>query len=759
MFQYRGVWMAEQLFADVLVEVPGVGFDRTFQYRVPQKLVQRIQFGHRVQVPFGGRRVTGFVVGFGEHEAVAGVKEIAGLVDEQPCFGADQLALAKWMAGYYFCDIVKALQTVIAPALKKTAARRVARYFCVAGPGELPGLRREMARRAPKSLAVLEAVITRPGMSRGELAVAAGASPSVIDRLVARGLLRVETEIPWRDPFPVPVEGDTERVRLTAEQERAVREIRTGLEAGRHQVFLLHGVTGSGKTEVYLHSIEHALRAGRQAITLVPEISLTPQMVRLYRARFGRNVAVLHSRMSDGERFDEWTRIERGEARVVLGARSAVLAPVPDPGLVVVDEEHEWSYKQEEAPRYHARAVALYRAQKHNGVLVLGSATPSLETFCRALPGGVYKRLSLDNRIDGRSMPAVRVVDMREEVRAGNGSIFSRVLLQKLRKKIHNNEQAIVFLNRRGLNTLVVCRECGLVLKCPRCEISLTYHIDGRLRCHYCNYTVVAPKLCPDCSSREVGYFGAGTQRVERELQEALPEARILRMDADTTTRKGSHQRILDAFAGGAADILVGTQMIAKGLDLPGVTLVGVVNADITLHMPDFRAGERTFQLLAQVAGRTGRGDRPGEVLIQTYTPEHYAVRAAAGHDYYAFYRHEIALRKSTGYPPFSKMVRLLVSGRDESAVQAAAQKIREQLDGFIDGFANAPDGGKIFIVGPAPAPLARLKEIYRWHLIAWSPDYQCLRRVMEQFWRASGGASPGKGLHLSIDVDPMSMM
>lgn len=747
--------MAEHLYADVLVEVPGVGHDRTFQYRVPPKLAQRVQFGHRVQVPFGGRRVTGFVVGFGEHEAVAGVKEIAGLVDEQPCFGEDQLALARWMAGYYFCDTVKALQTVIAPVLKKTAARRVARYFCAAGPGELPGLRREMARRAPKSLAVLEEALARPGLSRGELAAAAGATPSVVDRLVARGLLRVETETQARDPFPEPVHGDAARPRLTAEQERAVREIRVAVETARHRVFLLHGVTGSGKTEVYLHSIEDVLRAGRQAITLVPEIALTPQMIRLYRARFGRDVALLHSRMSDGERFDEWTRIERGEARVVLGTRSAVLAPVSDPGLVIVDEEHEWSYKQEEAPRYHARAVALYRAQKHRGVLVLGSATPSLETFCRALPGGVYQRLGLDNRIDGRRMPAVSVVDMREEVRAGNGGIFSRLLLQKLREKIHNNEQAIVFLNRRGLNTLVVCRECGLVMKCPRCEISLTYHVDGRLRCHYCNFNITAPGACPDCGGREVGYFGAGTQRVERELQAALPEARILRMDADTTTRKGSHQLILDAFAGGAADILVGTQMIAKGLNLPGVTLVGVVNADISLHMPDFRAGERTFQLLAQVAGRTGRGDKPGEVLIQTYTPEHYAVRAAAGHDYFTFYRHEMALRKSTGYPPFSKMVRLLLSGGDDAAVQAAAQKVREQLDGF----AGVPDGGKIFIVGPAPAPLAKLKGIHRWHVIAWSPDYRLLRRVMEQFWRAAGGASPGKGLHLSIDVDPVSMM
>lgn len=746
--------MAEQLFADVLVEVPGIGLDRKFQYRVPQHLIPSLRFGHRVKIPFGGRRVTGFVVGLSNQKVITDVKDIIALVDQNLYFTEDQFALARWIANYYFCSTLKALQSVISPVLRKTVSRRVARFFCDVEQEDVAMLRHEIAHRAPKSLAVLETALKHPGLTKGKLAEIAGASPPVVDRLVSKKLLRVETEIVTRDPYPLPASANAAMIKLTAEQRRAVQNIQLDMQARRHQVFLLHGVTGSGKTEVYLSCIEHVLRNGRQAITLVPEISLTPQMVKLYKARFGRDVAVLHSRMSDGERYDEWVRIESGQAPVILGARSAILAPVPDPGLIIIDEEHEWSYKQEEAPRYHARAVALYRSKKSGGVLVLGSATPSLESYCRALPGSVYKLVSMPKRINHHGMPAVQIVDMREEVRAGNGGIFSLKLLQKLRQRLHNKELSIIFLNRRGFNTLVVCRECGLVLKCPHCEISLTYHSNGQLRCHYCNYQVESPKLCPDCSCNQIGYFGMGTQRVQNELQKALPGARVLRMDADTTSRKGSHQQILESFGEGNADILVGTQMVAKGLDIAGVTLVGVINADINLKMPDFRAGERTFQLLAQVAGRAGRGDNPGEVLIQTYTPDHYSIQAASHHNYEEFFRQEFTLRKEMGYPPFAKMVRLMVNGKDENAVQNAAENLRARLEGVV----GASNGGKIFIVGPAPAALTRIKDSYRWHIIAWSADYKRLRKAMEKFWRDTGGVAPVKGVNLSIDVDPMSI-
>ena len=746
--------MNNSIYADVLVEVLGLPTDQTYQYRIPSRLAGLVQFGHRVKVPFGKQKITGFVVGFSQENTVPGVKEIIDLVAPDPLFRQEQLTLARWLADYYFCSTIKALQSVIAPAMKKTAARPVVRLFSLVEPEELPALREQMAR-SPKKLAALETALQHPGLDKQSLADVSGASVAVINQLCTMGLLRVETELLARDPYPQYKFTRQESVTLTAEQSRAVQAIATALQQGEHRVFMLHGVTGSGKTEVYLRCIERVLSAGRQAITLVPEIALTPQMVRLYKGRFGRVVAVLHSRMSDGERYDEWMRIDNGSAPVILGVRSAILAPVPDPGLIIIDEEHEPTYKQGEAPRYHARAVALYLAQKNRGVLVLGSATPSLESYCRALPGGEYTLLNMPVRVNDKSMPSVQLVDMRREVQSGNNGIFSLLLLQKLRARLLNHEQVIIFLNRRGFKTLVVCRECGLVMKCPRCEISLTYHTDDRLRCHYCNYQVQAPRRCPDCGGSQVGYFGTGTQRVEMELLAQLPGTRILRMDADTTTRKGSHEQILTAFADGEADILVGTQMVAKGLDFPGVTLVGVINADSTLHMPDFRAGERTFQLLAQVAGRTGRGNEPGEVLIQTYTPEHYAVQAAARHDYLGFFQQEIEMRKEMGYPPFAKMVRILVAGKDETNVQQATEKIRALLDGFAAG----SNGGKIMIIGPAPAPLARLKDDFRWHVILWSADYRQLRLVMQQFSQAKDGSWPGKTLKMSIDVDPMYIM
>ncbi len=745
--------MPEELYAEVLVEIPGIRPEKTFQYRVPAEMAGVLRLGYRVRVPFGGRKVTGFVVGTGGDTRLAGeIKDILELASDRPLFDHNQLALARWMASYYFCDTVKALQAIIAPVLNKVEPAKRARYYYSAG--EINDLRQVLKKRAPKSLAVLEAAMMKPGLSRAELAAAGGASESVVDRLAAKKMLRVAYEPQRRDPYPDVGGGTPAKQVLTGEQERAVAEITGSMQKG-HGVVLLHGVTGSGKTEVYLRCIEAALAEGRQSITMVPEISLTPQMVKLFKERFGELVAVLHSRMSDGERHDEWTRVEEGTATVVLGTRSAVLAPVKDPGLIIIDEEHEWSYKQEETPRYHARVLALHRAQKNNGVLVLGSATPSLESYCRALPGGSYKLVDMKQRIEGRPLPRVGIIDMRAETRAGNGGIFSRHMMHMLADRLNKNDQSIIFLNRRGFNTLVVCRECGLVVKCPRCDISLTYHIDFRLRCHYCNYSIKAPRTCPECGGREIGYFGAGTQRVERELRAAFPGARILRMDADTTRRKGSHRDILEAFSEGKADILVGTQMIAKGLDITGVTLVGVVNADITLHMPDFRAAERTFQLLAQVSGRTGRGDKRGEVLIQTYNPEHYAIRAAAKHDYHGFFNKEFGMRKAMGYPPFSKMVRFLVYGEDENAVRQAAVDFRET----IDGFTGAHEGDKIFIAGPAPAPVSRLKNKHRWHIIIWSRDYKRLRLVMEDIRRATGFAPPGKGLHLSVDVDPMSMM
>jgi len=742
--------MDSPLYADVLVVKQGSSADYTFQYMIPKRLLGLLEFGSWVQVPFGSYKTTGFVLGFSSVPVMAELKEIIALLQEEPLFNKEQLELAQWLADYYFCTTIKALLSVIAPALKKTNPRAVERLYSLIQPQELPGLREQMTR-CPKKLAVLETALKHPGLNKKELAACAGVSVKTVRQLCAEGLLRVETHFPDRDPYEHYSSVSKEAVSLTEEQRHVVKEINDVLQEGSHRVFMLRGVTGSGKTEVYLRCIERAMDLGKQAITLVPEIALTPQMVRLYKERFGNKVAVLHSHMSDGERYDQWHRIARAEAPIVLGVRSAVMAPAPNVGLIIVDEEHEPSYKQERAPRYHARTVALYRTRKNNGVLVLGSATPSLESYCRALPGGEYALLDMPQRVNSKKMPQVQLVDMRQEMQAGNSGVFSLILLSKLRQRLLRKEQAIVFLNRRGYKTLVICRECGLVLKCPRCDISLIYHKDGYLRCHYCNYQIQAPKACPACGSQHLNYFGTGTQRVELELASALPGARILRMDADTTRRKRSHEKILNAYAKGEADILVGTQMVAKGLDLPGVTLVGVVNADSTLHMPDFRAGERTFQLLAQVAGRTGRGAKPGEVLIQTYTPEHYAVQTAAHHDYQDFFNRELTLRRTMNYPPFSKMIRLLISGKDNQTVQQKAAQIRFSLDALKQEL----EAKGVTIVGPAPAPISRLKEHYRWHIILWSADYPQLRRLMEQYFK-SGYIKLGKGLEMSIDVDPM---
>ncbi|MEW6426002.1 MAG: primosomal protein N', partial [Bacillota bacterium] len=575
------------LYAEVLVDLPARQVDRVFHYLVPAPLKDQVTMGSRVQVPFGRQKLTGYVTGFTVSprlEQVDQLKEISAVLDPGPVFAERQLTLARWLAEHYLCPTVSALQAIIGPRLAG-APRRVQGLWPAetADPAAFAG--------APAQEKAWRAALARPGLTRRELAAAAGVSPGAVDALVAKQLLSVREYAKSRSPFPGEngAGAAPPPPALAPQQEEAVREIRAALEAGGPKTFLLYGVTGSGKTEVYCRSVARALGLGRQAVVLVPEIALTPQMVATFRSRFGPRVAVLHSRLSDGERYDEWMRVWRGEADVVLGARSALFAPLREPGLIIIDEEHEPSYKQEESPRYHARTVALHLARERGAVVVLGSATPALESFYAA-GRGEYRLLRMDERIESRPLPQVRVVDMRAELRRGNRGFFSRQLLLAVRDALARREQVILFLNRRGFSTIVVCRECGLVVKCPHCDVSLTYHTGGRLLCHYCNHTAPAPARCPDCRSKQIGYFGAGTQKIEQEVRRLFPQAGVLRLDSDTAARKGSHREILTAFRQGEADILIGTQMIAKGLDIPSVTLVGVVNADVSLHMPDFRA-------------------------------------------------------------------------------------------------------------------------------------------------------------------------
>ncbi|MBN2908306.1 primosomal protein N' [Polycladomyces sp. WAk] len=574
-------------------------------------------------------------------------------------------------------------------------------------PDELSRCLADIPARAVRQRAVMEHFIHHPEeISLPDLLSQAGATRSVVGKLVEKGWLTWEEREVYRDPYGEHAFERKPPLPLTDQQQQALDTILSALNSKKARTILLHGVTGSGKTEVYLQAIDATIRQGKQAIVLVPEISLTPQMVKRFKERFGSEVAVLHSGLSDGERYDEWRKIRSGEVRVAIGARSAIFAPFEQLGLIIIDEEHESSYKQEEQPKYHARDVALWRAREHGAAVVLGSATPAVESYFLARTG-VYEWVTLPQRVNNRPFPTVDVVDMREELRQGNRSLFSRKLRTSLTQCVERGEQAVLLLNRRGYSTFVLCRDCGEAMMCPHCDISLTYHQTNRtLRCHYCGYATQVPSTCPACSGTHIRYFGTGTQRVEEELARLFPGIRVIRMDVDTTSRKGAHERLLKAFGSGQADVLLGTQMIAKGLDFPRVTLVGVIAADTSLYLPDFRAAERTFQLLMQVSGRAGRHQLPGRVVIQTYNPEHYSVDLAARYQTESFYRQECRLRKQHRYPPFCGLFTLLLTHPDRAALMRAAHQaaIRLQQD-------RLPG---VEVLGPVPAPIPRLKDRYR---------------------------------------------
>ncbi len=742
------------LIAEIIVDLNAIRTDRVFHYCIPPEFKDIVTVGSRVLVPFGGRKLAGYVASFGQPVEKVKLKNIAGVLDADPVLTPELLVLARWMAENYLCGTSEALARILSPRLGIKGHREVKLLSASLPVSEAGDILTSMADRFPKQAAALRQAVNCPGLKRSELAAAACVSVATVDILVRKGLLNSTSSKQLRlTGKPAEYMGRSDCLELNLEQAAALKRISDGLADNKFLAFLLHGVTGSGKTEVYLQAIAAALRTGRQAAALVPEISLTPQMVELFRKRFGDQVAVLHSSLSGGERYDEWRRIKEGHAPVVLGTRSAVFAPFTQPGIFILDEEHEPSYKQDDHLRYHAREVALKRALLSNAVVVLGSATPSLESQFRASSLGPYQLLTLSHRIDKRPLPPVRIIDLRAEIKNGNRSIFSRCLEAAVNERLEKGEQTLLFLNRRGYTTFVVCRECGLVLKCPHCDISLTYHLVGLLRCHYCNYTSSLPALCPGCGSDYIRQFGAGTQKVEEEAHRLFPRARIVRMDSDTTSRKGSHERIFNAFRKGQADILIGTQMIAKGLDLPDITLVGVINADSTLYMPDFRAAERTFQLLTQVAGRTGRGSLPGEVLVQTYSPEHYSITSAAAHDCEGFYRSELMLRRALGYPPFSHLARLLFTHAAEDEVKKGAEQVRELLERVITTGSFAVD-----ILGPAPAPLSRIKGQYRWQLVLKGPQRSSLRDVIRKVLSNLESKRPPFKLVVNVDINPQGM-
>lgn len=742
-------------YVEIIVDLTARKTDHVFHYAVPHEFKDVLQIGSRVLVPFRERQLAGYVVGFGLPESQVNIREIAGVLDKEPVFTPELLELARWMSESYLCSTAEALQRIISPRLQVKSNREIRRVVPALDGKELEQIAASMSR-APKQAAVLRAAVASPKLTVNELAAAAETTSKTVELLLEKGYLSVVKAGTYEATCYDAQQTATNKgaLKLNDDQAKAVEQIGVALKSNRFSTFLLHGVTGSGKTEVYLQAIAAALQEGRQAVTLVPEIALTPQMIELFRERFGNLVAVLHSGLTGMARFKAWRRVKSGVAPVVLGTRSAVFAPVPRPGLFIIDEEHESTYKQEDHLRYHAREVTLKRAQQSGAVVILGSATPSLESYLRAQKGGIYKLLELPARIDNHPLPPVQVVDLRNEIKHGNRGIFSLPLVEAIKERLARHEQVILFLNRRGYANFVVCRQCGLVIKCPSCDISLTYHLDGRLRCHYCNYSTTMPNLCPNCSSEYIRHFGVGTQKVEEEARRLYPEAKILRIDSDTTSRRGSHERLIRSFMDGHNDILIGTQMIAKGLDLPKVTLVGVINADTTLHMPDFRAAERTFQLLTQVAGRAGRGSLAGEVLIQTYTPEHYSIKAAAAHDYAGFYKSELPVRRALGYPPFSHLARLLITHSDEDILIKGALQAKDVMEHIV-----AEHQVPVDVLGPAPAPLSKIKGQYRWQLVLKGRRRNTLKDMLKETLDILGRERPSFKPSVHVDINPQGMI
>jgi primosomal protein N' (replication factor Y) len=718
--------------------------------------------GTRVVVPFGRRRLVGFVVESTDFEPEGvTLKRVQRVVDPEPVLSETEWALAEWMARYYVAPLGLVLKLFFPAGSTGDADRdeggdgapRRLHVLPVPPPLETERAATEAAlARAPQQRRLWRAALELEApVEQAALCEALGVSSAVAAALVTKGLLRVEMREVTLDPYgrggtlpEVAEEGEP-----TAEQAAAIGEIRAALAAGGGAPFLLQGITGSGKTRVYVEAVAAALERGGRAIVLVPEIGLAAPTVARFRARFGDRVAVLHSGLSRGERASAWSRARSGEATVVVGARSALFAPVGRAALVIVDEEHETAYKQDETPRYLARDVAVYRAALEGGIAVLGSATPSLETRSNA-DSGKYRRLSLPDRIAGRPLPAVEVVDLARE-----GAIVapgvSDVLERALEETLDAGDQALLFLNRRGFASFVQCVDCGWVGECPNCRISLTFHRGSpRLLCHYCDHREAVPDACPACSGRGLDTRGLGTQQVEAAVAARFPGARIERMDLDTTGAKWSHARLYRAMQAREIDVLVGTQMIAKGFDLPGVALVGVVSADTALHFPDFRATERTFQLLVQVAGRAGRGERPGRVVLQTYLPEHFVITAAAAHDYEAFYRREIPDRAALGYPPARRLANVVASGTDAEQVAAAIGRVSDHLAAAaIEGLA---------LVGPAPCPLERLRGRWRHHALLKAESPATLERALWDLARREDELAGG-AVRLEIDRDPMSLL
>ncbi len=741
------------MFANIIVDITHEKLDKIFQYRVPSHLEGELSVGMEVLIPFGkgNRQTKGYVIGFSETCGydLSKVKEITEISKEGMAIEGKLVALAAWMKEQYGGTMIQALKTVL-PIKQKEQAKIKKRIRLLLDEEEgKKKLAYYQGKNQKARARLLSALLEEPLLEYELVSKKLNITMSVIRALEEQGVVVLEEERVFRNPIHAK-EQQRCPITFTEEQQHAIRVFWEDYEKEQYGTYLIHGVTGSGKTEVYMEMIRRVADTGRQSIVLIPEIALTFQTVMRFYRCFGDRVSIMNSRLSAGERYDQMMRAKNGEVDVMIGPRSALFTPFPNLGLIVIDEEHENTYKSEQTPRYHARETAEARAKMEGASVVLGSATPSMESMYRA-KNGSYRLLELKKRSRSQEMAKVYVVDLREELKNGNRSILSEKLQELMEERLEKKEQIMLFLNRRGYAGFVSCRECGHVVKCPHCDVSLSSHRGGKMVCHYCGYEEKKPTVCPECGSRHIGEFKAGTQQIEEIVKRRFPQARVLRMDMDTTKEKDGHEKILAAFANEEADILVGTQMIVKGHDFPNVTLVGVLAADMSLYSDDYRAGERTFQLLTQAVGRAGRGEKKGEAVIQTYSPTHYAVEAAAAQDYEAFYEEEIRYRELMGYPPVDNLMAILASGKDEAHLEVGCRYLKEYTERICGA-------NPVAIIGPATPGIGKINDIYRKVLYLKTERYDTLVKIknrLEQYIEVNSGFHT---IRIQFDFNPMNV-
>lgn len=744
-----------EVYADIIVDITHEKLDRSFQYRIPDELAESVRVGCQVMVPFGAgnRQITGYCIGISYETDYdpARIKSILSIKEGSTSIESKEIMLADFLKRRYGVTMIQALKTVlpVKQSVKSVVQKRIVRGRPLAELRAYYDTIKDKGNQRAKARLV-QALLERESLSYEEVTEKLKISSNTWKLLEEAGWIEIQVQNQYRNPVNIR-QVEKAEFELSAEQRYIIDTVTADWDSAQSGKYYIHGITGSGKTAVYIELIAETLKRGRQAIVLIPEISLTYQTLKRFYARFGDKVSVMNSTLSQGEKYDQIQRAMDGDIQVIIGPRSALFTPFPNLGLVIMDEEHETSYKSEQSPKYHAREVAEEVARINGASLVLGSATPSMEAYYQ-VKQGKFKLFRLDKRLTGGTLPSVEVADLREELKMGNRSIFSFRLQEKLQKRLERKEQSILFLNRRGYSGFISCRSCGHVMRCPHCSVSLSEHRNGKLTCHYCGYTIPSVKLCPECGSKYIAGFKVGTQQIEDKLKEMFPGIRVLRMDADTTRTKESYERILSAFADGEADVLVGTQMIVKGHDFPGVTLVGVLAADLSLSFGDFRSAERTFQLLTQAAGRAGRGELPGEVVIQTYQPEHYSVQYAAAQDFEGFYEEEMQFRQLMQYPPAGRMMAIQFFGAEEPRVKALAEDFCDYLKVLTKDKKR-----QIQVLGASQAAIAKIKDVYRYVIYVKADRLESLIILKNLLEKRKVTMHSGKEI-VQYDFDPVNM-